>query len=174
MLDSEIGSQRDFAISTREEFFNMILMSIIRPPGEIDYLMGQGEFFFPHAPEGLINDAEMGNLVFRVKPEFYGKTFDYAFSIYLTGEKLKIGLLLSGGLDQAPLLDWNREISELWWGEPPEKLDRAEITLYEWMFQVPDLYKSWALQEQFILGLRHVHFRVLRIIHDYCKDKYGI
>lgn len=169
MFNPLFSWQRNKVRKGRARFFNMILDSVSHPPRLIDDIMAQTAFFFPCSSEGMINDPEQGNLVFHIKPTFHENSYDYAYSIYQIGDLLKIGLLLGNGLDQAPLLDWNREISDLWWGLQPEKLDRSDITLYEWTFLVPELYNSWVLQERFILGIRHIHFRVLRIIHDYAK-----
>lgn len=50
--------------------------------------------------------------------------------------------------------------------EPRIDLNYDSI-LYEWEFVVPDLLESYVKQEKFIIGIRHMHFRVLKLIFDY-------
>jgi hypothetical protein len=163
----ELGKKRIHA--HRAHFFDSIIWACRTPPGAIDDAMGQSEYFFPVVDEGLLNSPVMGTLMMYVKPSFHGQSFSYCYSIFQAGRTMKIGLLLSGGLEQAPLLDWHRELADLWQGTEPERFDRAGAVLYDWHIQVPGLFDDWLAQETYVLGMRHFHFRVLRIVHDYAK-----
>lgn len=151
----------------RYAFFRRILRAVTEPPRRIDCIMGQSDFFCPADAGAAVIDVGMGSLVFPVHPTFNGTPYAFEYSIWQIGSMLKIGLLLSNGLEQAPLLDWHREVGDIWADRAPAKLDRAGVTVYEWTFEVPDLYSAWLAQERYVLGMRHCHFRILRIVRDF-------
>lgn len=133
--------------------------------------MGQDNYYAAaDVSTAVISPAE-GLLVFHVYATFHEIDCRHTYSLFQFGDVLKVGLLLGNGLEQAPLVDWHNEIGKLWSGEPFAQYDRDGTTLYEWTFRVPNLYRSWIDQESFVLGMRHCHQRVLRILNDYAMLK---
>jgi len=56
------------------------------------------------------------------------------------------------------------------WDNEPKQFIRGDKMFYEWEFNVPNFYDSYLTQERYILGIRHMHFRVMRIVHDACGN----
>jgi hypothetical protein len=160
---------RQVAISRRTYFFEALLNICRTGVDGASEQMGQVSFYVPADRETAIVMPADGVLIFHIDANFYGMNCKHTYSLWQFGRTLKVGLLLDNGLDQAPLVDFHNEIRELWNAKPYLQYDRDGITLYEWTFDVPQLYTSWLEQESFILGMRHCQLRVLRIIHDFAK-----
>lgn len=150
----------------RKDFFDAILWAISMPPGEIDKKMGQDINFFPPSKDGLVIDPIMGNLIMHVYPTFHGKEYHYWYSIWQIGLSLKIGVVLEGDLKIAPIMEGQNEIEKIWGKTFPEVHDRDGSSMYQWSFEDKDLFVNWINRERFILGMRHCHFRMLRILSD--------
>ncbi len=68
------------------------------------------------------------------------------------------------------MADKNDEISELWGEQNVPKIDISRgFIFYTWSFDSPDLYQNYLEREKFIFGIRHMHFRAMKIIHDECS-----
>ena len=159
-------------IARRQNFFRCILDICASPPDAAAAIMGQSEYDTPALLDEAVLDAEKGVLIFCVPARFLNEDCRHTYSLWQIGDQLKIGLLLSNDLDQAPVLDLHREIGRLWHDVPYIVINKGDSTLYEWTFTVPRLYESWSEQERFVRGMSHCKQRVLRIIHDYVVLKH--
>lgn len=167
MLSLVSWAQQRAVMARRAGFFRRILDSVSEAPSDIDQVMGQAKYFVRPLDSPRVFDARRGTLVFHVRPRFCDREFEFFYSIWQLGRMLKIGVILQGDLEQAPLIDWHHEMSDLWAEARLDRQSRTGATLYEWTFDVPDLYGCWLNQERYILGMRHCHFRMLRIVHDF-------
>jgi hypothetical protein len=158
-------------IAQREYFFNAILEVCSSTADAASVVMGQDSYNTPADMESAIVDHVKGQLIFTIPAEYYGLKCYHTYSLWQIGNIFKVGLLLGNGLEQAPLLDWTGEMSNLWHGVPFHTIEKGESTLYEWVFDVPKLYDGWSEQEMYVLGMNHCRQRVLRIIHDYALLK---
>jgi hypothetical protein len=133
--------------------------------------MGQQDLDVSANRSTAVVDAENGILIFSIPAAFHGEDCVHTYSLWQIGDEFKIGLLLTNGLDQAPVLDVHVEIDQLWHDVPHTLQNKGGATIYEWAFHVPTLYDSWTEQEKFVRGMKHCKQRVLRIIHDYALLK---
>jgi hypothetical protein len=159
--------QRRLVYAGRRYFFEAIHRACASAPGRPDASLSQRELL-----EGMGRitgeiDAEMGTLLMHIEASYFGQRFEFAYSILQAGETLRIGVLLGESLQQAPLVDSHMELRELWPGAEPLPLPRGESVLYDWSFETPGLYRRWLVQERFVLGMRHFHVRILRIVRDF-------
>lgn len=127
--------------------------------------MGQADTFVMPTRDGMIFDWGE-SLVIHTFPEFHGRKQHMWYSIYQMGEQLRIGILLDGEAAKAPVIEGQNEIEKLWPDVLATCRDRAGVVMYEWEWQIPNFYKSWVHRERFAVGMRHVHFRMCRIIFD--------
>ena len=139
------------------------------PPDKVAEMFGQGPYCQRVDTSNVISQPEFGILYIPMKAEFEGMACDHAWSIYQTGRRLRIAVILSGGLERAVLVDWNREMTLMWPEVPMQQLDRKGLTLYEWNFYDADIYRDFVAQDTFALNMRHCQSRVLRILHDYAE-----
>lgn len=153
----------------RRIFFRRIVERITIAPDPAAIKFGQHIQLQNSKIVECLTDVEAGILYIVVESTFEGRTGQHSYSIFVTGDLFRIGLLLYGGLESAPLTDWQNEITEMWPGCSPDQHDRGALAMYEWTFLLPDLYQSFVTQERYILGIRHMHCRVLRIIQDFRK-----
>lgn len=158
--------QKEQLRSLRDAFFSDIIEAVDLRPTDVDRLAGHDKYWAPSSATNLIKDPALGALNICVETVFHQKKVEYNYAINQVGTVLRIGLLLDGEAQIAPLVEGTFEIHKLWPGTEPLRLSREGQVLYEWTFEVPELYESWLMQERFILGMRHFHFRVLRILHD--------
>lgn len=158
-------------LTRRKYFFGEILELCSNAPDSASAIMGQKEYDFAADKENATIEVDKGILIFSVPAEFYGVKCHHTYSLWQIGDLFKVGLLLSDGLEAAPIMDLHREIGELWHGVPYKTIEKGTATLYEWTFKVPNLYESWAEQEQYVLGMKHCKQRILRIVHDYARLK---
>lgn len=165
--DKILGFKKQWALRARERFFNEIVHLMSAPPDQVAITFGQTTYCERVDLPNVISQPEYGTLYIPMKAEFEGVTCDHAWSIYQTGERLRIAVILSGGLERAVLVDWNQEMAMLWPGVAMQQLDRKDLTLYEWTFNDCRVYQDFVAQESFALNMRHCQARVLRILHDY-------
>lgn len=149
-------AQKDFVIKRRKMFFNEIIEKLSIPPGGIDDVMNQDQLYIK--PSVVINDSEMGNLLIDV--EFADMKMLY--SIYQIGRSLRVGVLISDEVFQINL----KYSFDSIWREGFAILTRGSNTLMEWTFSEPDLLSSWITQEEYVLGIRHMHFRILTSLKE--------
>lgn len=167
LLNVPISLSRRRMVARRGYFFAEMLQICRTAPDAASAVMGQDSFDFSAEEDGAVIDAENGILIFNIPASFYGKDCRHTYSIWQIGDDLKIGVLLSDGLDLAPVLDVHQEIQTLWGQTPPSLRNKAGSSMYEWSFTVPTLYDSWIEQERFVRGMKHCKMRILRILHDY-------
>jgi hypothetical protein len=167
-----ITEQRNYIHNARQSFFESIVDAIQLPPGDIDRELNQSSYYIQAMKEQIIIDKVMGNLFIPFEIEQNeNEIHRFAYSIYQTGEEIKIGVIFyDKKLYGAPGEDSESEAAHLWEDEP-EAIHRGEGVLYEWKMAVPNLYEKWLQQERFILGMRHMHFRMMRIIKEQLEIK---
>ena len=156
--------QRSALLAARQQFFDLMVQTVSAPTDRVALRFGQNQQ--AAIPEVTCEPA-FGTLFIHFNLIMQGKDCSYAWSIYQTGQRLRIAVSLGDDLTGAPLIDWNREILSMWPGVEYSALERTGMTLYEWSFDAPEIYMDFAAQEGFALNLRHCHFRMLRIIEDF-------
>ena len=161
--------QREQVTAARARFFEEVHASCAQEAGEIDVMMGQDDVIRGVVALRPSIDARMGTLMMSVETDFFGQRHEYSYSLFQLGNQLKIGVLLSGGLEQAPLVDSHMELTSLWPGVEATAHSRAGAVLYDWSFEVAGLYEHWLAQERFVLGMRHFHVRFLRVVRDFAQ-----
>lgn len=159
--------KRKILLYDREAFYSRIINQFSLPPNAASIKFGQDELLNAAKIDSVMTDNDGGILYMEIGTRYSKIAGQHSYSLYLTGDLLRIGLLLYGGLEKAPLVDWQNEIQTIWPGCAPDQQDRDGLTMYEWTFLLPDIYKNYATQERYILGLHHMHCRILRIIRDY-------
>lgn len=164
---SRLGHRRH-----REHFFRTMIRDAMREPGEVDRLFGQHETWRRPSLEGVTIDGQ--SMIVRIETDFHDSIQQFWYSIWQCGDFIKIGVVLSGSLVHAPILEGQDEISRMFSDAPTEMQDRAGSVLYQWGWEVPGLYKDWGRQEHFIGLFRHLHFRICRIIHDGTMPQEGL
>jgi len=155
-------------ITKREKFFNQIVDMFERQPDETDRLMKQEKFYI--APNRKIINAEKGELILGFPVKFANKEFYVWYSFWQYSFEFKIGVFIEDPkLENAFLTDTHREFKYLWGADLPPRFDNSRgSVMYEWEFKVPRLFESYIYQEKYILGSRHMHFRLMRVLHDEC------
>ena len=161
--------QRKKTFSIRDQMFEDMLSMLTEEPDRASVLFGQDKLLASAKVVNEFIDSTHGIFIFTMQCDYFNYRSSHSYSLYLTGDILRIGLLLSGGVEKAPLADWDNEMNDLWPGTPPTQQNRQDVTLYEWTFGLPDLYSNYVTRERFVFGMRHMQGRVLRIVRDYFK-----
>lgn len=159
--------RRQKVLHERRIFYERIMERMMAEPDAAAIKFGQAELMRNARASELIIDESSGILYITIETSHGSHIGHFSYSLFLTGDLLRIGLLLYGGLENAPLIDWHNEMQIIWPGCLPDQTDRQGLTMYEWTFLLPDLYDRYPTQERYINGLRHMHSRVLRIVRDY-------
>lgn len=167
MTKEQVAEQCRQTREVREAFFEAIVDAINTPAGDIDRELNQSEYYVAPLMEQVISRADMGTLFIpfeiadKRNPE---EIHRMAYSLFQSGDNLKLGVVFyDKSLYGAPHEDSEDEMKLLWDSEPLAVV-RGDGLMYEWSMQVPDLYEKWVRQERIILGMRHMHFRVMRIV----------
>ena len=155
-------------VEKRNVFFHKIVDMLKREPDEIDVLMKQDSYYV--SPSKTIINPEKGELIIMIPFQFQGKLFNVWYSLWQYAFELKIGIFVEDSkLETAFQTDTHREIKYLWGADTPPRFDNSRKTvMYEWEFRVPRLFDSYVYQEKYILGVRHMHFRLMRVLQDEC------
>lgn len=161
------GLKKRMLMHHRELFYSEILDRFYSPADTASIKFGQGPLLEGARVESKILENQSGILHMEIGTEYSGIKGQHAYSLHLAGDLFRISLLLYGGLEKAPLVDWKNEIQTIWPGCAPDQQDRDGLTMYHWTFILPDIYSNYATQERYILGMHHMHCRVLRIVRDY-------
>ena len=158
----------------RMEFFKEILEAMRRPPGKIDNILQQDKYYLPIDEDNTFFDEEAGDLAISIKGTFHEKLFNVYYSFWQLGDMLRIGIaIFDDELQGAFASDAHNEVFYIWGMKNDPRVDVAHnCVFYDWEFEVKDLYDSYRNQEKYILGARHMHFRVMRILHDECQRIY--
>lgn len=156
--------------NSRADFFNDIVDNITRLPQKIDKILNQDIYYINPISIDILNDPINGDLAIPFKGEFHNKQFEVMYTIWQIGENLRIGIALHDETLQDMFeLDAHNEVESIWNGNRPTVEASHGYLFYDWFFETPDLYNSYTHQERFIQGIRHMHFRVMKIIHDKCE-----
>lgn len=167
LIEAKCRLQRRKMLRERKVLIDRILERLTKQPDVADIKFGQDELLRAAQISEQLVDLEAGILYLTVQSRYQDQPGEHSYSLYFTGDMLRIGLLLYGELSKAVLIDWHNELQSIWPGCPPQQIDRRGVTMYEWTFLLPEIYTSHAVQERYILGMRHMHSRLLRIIADY-------
>lgn len=157
----------------RKEFFESILENLFRKPNKIDLILEQAEYYVSPDINETFFTEETGDCAINTKGVYNNINFSFWYSIWQFGDVLKISMILDdSNIYGAVIEDYFEEVKFLWGKNNEPRLDVSHgKVLYEWEFCVPNLYESYLNQEKFVLGVRHMHFRLLRMISDYCLSK---
>lgn len=171
--------QKRRMVALRRVFFDEIVASLNKAPMAIDKVFGQAVCYVPPLAESArILDADMGTLLLDFSVAGRETKYPFSYSLYQIGDTFKIGILWQGALRIVPAYakvhkEHGEVLSHDFWQDASrfiENEDRGPITLTEWGFKVPGLYDSWAMQETYILGLRHMHFRLLSLVSAFIEE----
>lgn len=158
----------------RKEFFEEILTHLQRAPTKVDELLSQDKYHIYPDMENTLSNPEYGDVAISIKGEFFGQKFNVYYTLWQLGDILKIGVALyDEEIQGAFTSDSHNEVFYIWGNKNDPRIDVAHgCVFYDWEFDVPNLYNNYKHQERFILGVRHMHFRVMRIIYDECERIY--
>lgn len=162
---------KETLISKRQEFFDAILTHLNTPASRIDYLLNQDKYYTKIDPNGSFIKSDFGDMVIQIEGEFYEKKFSISYLFWQLGDTLKVGIVINDiNLQGSFAADGHNEVYYIWGIKNEPRVDVARGCLfYDWEFEVPFLYDSYKNQERFIIGAKHMHLRVMRIIHDQCE-----
>lgn len=166
--------KKEEVFNKRKEFFEEILNTIRKPPGKIDHILEQSQYYFPPNETKSFYDETAGDFAICIDGKFYNKDFSIYYSLWQLGNILRIGVKIEDEeLQGAFASDSHNEVFYIWGVKNDPRIDVAHgAVFYDWEFETPDLYNSYREQERFVLGVRHMHFRVMRIIHDECHKMF--
>lgn len=155
-------------LDIRKNFFTEIITIISKEPTNMDKFLNQERYYVAPLANEIYQNVEFGDLVIPIQGNFYGNEFKLWYSLWHIGERIKVGIALKEiNLQEAVNLNYNKEISMLWGNDITPNADVArDMLLYDWEFLCPNFYTSYMHQEKFILGMRHMHFRLMKIISD--------
>ncbi len=154
-------------LRARHHFFQQVRMELCTPPRAVDRQFGHDQYYRP--VEVAPFDLHSSSLLATVNPEFHGKQCRLFYSIWLTGDYIRIGALMDNEAALAPLMEGQLEINHIWPNKAPETQDRDGMLMYQWSFEIPGLLDRWSAREFLVEGIRHMHFRLMRILHDGLK-----
>lgn len=171
MKNKGIFMNKNEVLEARKTFFSDVIGTLLIPPIETDLFLNQDKYYIKPNYENIINLPEFGDLIIPIKGKFFSTKFTLNYSLWQLGTNLKIGISITDiDLQGAFVADKNDEISELWGEQNVPKIDISRgFIFYTWSFDSPDLYQNYLEREKFIFGIRHMHFRAMKIIHDECS-----
>lgn len=167
----EISMDKETLHAQRKKFFQAILENLNRPPIKIDHILSQAQYYVPVNAEKTFFDETTGDFAINVTGEFFETPFEIWYSLWQLGDILKIGVAIyDSKFWPALAADEHEEAHYIWGEQVAPRVDTSHgCVLYEWTFNNPALYDSYKEQEFYILGVRHLHFRIMRIMHDQCE-----
>lgn len=148
--------------AARKEFFDQCLVALNTPPQPIDEALEQNQYYVAPSEAHGILDEKLGDFLVVIDPVFSGQRWPLSYSLWQIGDVLKIAIIFQGLGDQAP--SWDPEEFNTLWGFAPQLLLRGNKSFHEWTFSVPDFHTNYATREKFSLGLRHMHFRTIKVL----------
>ncbi len=156
----------------RESFFDSVISVMSEDPTQMDIFLDQQQYYVKPIEKEIYKNSAYGDLVVPVGGNFSDKNFKVWYSMWHIGERIKVGIMLKDvDLQEALISDHHKEINKVWGVDVQPNIDATHgALLYEWEFNCPDFYDSYMYQEKFILGMRHMHFRVMRIVYDKFKS----
>lgn len=161
-------------LTAREYFFKCIFKALVMEPMTVDVLFGADTDYV--TPQLLSMNVEFGSMVIDVSPNFIGEGDEsrYFYTIAVMGNVLRIGIFMPvSKLLTLPVIDNHREqLFNVWNGAEFAVMERDLGVLYEWTFMNFDP-SCWANAEKYVLGMRHLHFCVLKLLHNMVREVLG-
>ena len=153
----------------RNLFFDDILLQLNNSSSEMDVILNQAKYYVKPS-EKIVKNVETGDLAIPIVGEFFEKKFKLYYTLWQTGARLKIGVAIyDDEMQDVFEKDSHKEIDTIW----PDCIPLVDIAhgcvFYDWTFDATNLYDSYQNLEKYILGVRHMHFRIMRIVHDNCE-----
>ncbi len=158
-------------LEARTTFFNEVIEALLIPPTETDLFLNQDKYYIKPIQNKIIKHAEFGDLIIPIEGKFFSTKFTVNYSLWQLGKNLKISISITNiDLQGAFVADKNDEISELWGEQNIPQIDISRgFIFYTWTFDTENLFSDYLEKEKFIFGIRHMHFRAMKIIHDECS-----
>lgn len=162
---------KETLIENRTEFFNDIIYSLKRKIGELDIYLEQEKYTYIPNDNSFLNDPINGELICSVKHNFFNQEFELLYSVWQVGTLLKIGFLVkTDTIFEAFAADEQDEILHVWH-------DKGRLTIkpmhngifYDWEFDATNIYDSYQMQENYSMGIRHMHLRAMKTIYDFLE-----
>lgn len=147
----------------RVEFFADVVEALCSQPKPIDEKLEQVKYYHSPVEGSLISDADFGDFYIEINPVFSGRMWPLAYSIWQTGQELRVAIIVHSVTEDARWAD-PEEFSDLWGGVEMRIMQRGAKQFLEWRFEVTDFHSNYAVREKFVLGMRHLHFRTLKAI----------
>ena len=156
-----INLDKNIVHLSRQEFFDNVVKYLSTSPKKIDEALEQIKYYFEPNMDSLIHDVEYGDFYIEINPFFAGKVWHLAYSMWQIGKVLKIAVILQNDSEGLTIAD-PEEMENLWPGSEMTMISRGSKIYLEWTFDVPDFHVNFATREGYALGMRHLHFRVLK------------
>lgn len=163
--------EKEELFAKRKRFFEDIIENLFIPPSEIDFALEQDKYYVEPDRSSLIMNERTGHLAIKVPGNFFDIDFFVLYSIWQVGSRLKIGVNLKESIILPAFAeDEHGEVFRIFGEENPPTVDALHGGIfYDWEFPARELYSSYMNQENIISGVRHLHFRTMRIIYDYLE-----
>lgn len=159
-------------LTGRTQFFNDIVSTLTRPLGKLDQYFEQDKYYTNIDKDTLLIDVANGELIAELNGNFFGTQFRFLYSVWQVGTKLKIGLLVkTEEVFEAFGRDEQAEILDVWGNTKPSIKMIHGGAFYDWEFDATHLYESYMVQENYTMGVRHMHLRALKTVYDYLAAK---
>lgn len=158
----------------RINFFNDIIHILKRDLGELDKIFKQEKYMVQLKDEDFFTDPVYGELMCKIKHQFFGENFELLYSIWQVGDILKIGFLVSDEKLYNAFASNQITNMDIWNGEGNLTINERQGIFYDWSFKTKDLYGSYLNQEKYIMGVRHMHISLLKIIYNYLEQKHNL
>lgn len=156
--------------NARTLFFNDILDQITNVPNDMDVILNQAKYYVAPEVNKIIKNVETGDLAIPILGSFFDKKFKLYYTLWQTGSRLKIGVAIyDDEMQDVFEKDAHKEIDSIWPDSAPLVDVAHGCVFYDWTFDATTLYDSYQTMEKYILGMRHMHFRIMRIVHDNCE-----
>lgn len=154
----------------RDNFFNDILSQLENPASDMDLILNQSKYYVRPNMDKVVKNVSTGDLAIPINGSFFDKKFRLYYTLWQTGTRLKIGVAIyDDEMQDIFERDTHKEIDSIW----PDCIPLVDVAhgcvFYDWTFDAKNLYESYQNAEKYILGMRHMHFRIMRIVHDNCE-----
>ncbi len=166
--------KKEELINARKVLFENIQKEVSKELNFLDHFWKHNVYYIPTDVSKIIMDVEGGNLVIPFENEFFGHQFNFFYSVWQSGNILRIGVGAHPNISQAFASDDYNDIYKVWGKQEEKNLEirnASDFIFFDWMFDATHLYSNYAYEERIIHGMRHMHFKVLRIIYDECKKR---
>lgn len=153
----------------RISFFNDIIHILKRNLCELDTIFQQNTYLVPLNENNFFTDPINGELICKYKHQFFNQEFEMLYSVWQIGNMLKIGFLIRDETIYQAFAENHFESIDIWHGNGHLNIQERHGIFYDWTFQANELYQSYLNQETYIMGIRHMHINILRIIYQFLE-----